>query len=68
MADIRNDLVIEIFCNQTDCKWNITDSLEFPEIRICSHLHPNIQRYKTLANIICNSKERDMTDPNTKTI
>jgi hypothetical protein len=56
MAD---KIEVKIICNQTDCIHNKYGAMEY----ICTHLHPAIQRYRNLNSVICNSKERDMTDP-----
>jgi hypothetical protein len=62
---------IKILCDQTDCIYNkVGANLKtMRDENVCSHLHPAIQRYgkhPTFDGLICNSKERDMTDPNKK--
>jgi hypothetical protein len=68
---------IEILCDQFDCIHNDGHTVHHDHPNdTCKHSHPAIQRYPIrdkLSNntqfilngqTICNSKERDMTDPN----
>lgn len=62
---------IKIVCDQTDCIHNDHDGVIVGVsgivYNICTHLHPAIQRYGKHPNfdsLFCNSKERNMTDPN----
>jgi hypothetical protein len=62
-----NQNSIVILCDQKDCIYNKYGSMQY----VCSHLHPAIQRYGKYPNfdgLFCNSKERDMTNPNKKEV
>jgi hypothetical protein len=64
---------INITCDQIDCIYNDHDGVIIGVSGIvyntCKHAHPAIQRYGLYPDwvgLFCNSKERDMTDPNKK--